>query len=57
MIVTLFMAGLTGVLVPVTLKKLGLDPILGSSILITGITDTMGFFIFLGFAAVVYATV
>jgi len=57
MIVTLFMAGLTGVLVPVTLKKLGLDPILGSSILITGITDTMGFFIFLGFAAVVYATI
>jgi len=57
MIVTLFMAGLTGVLVPVTLKRLGLDPILGSSILITGITDTMGFFIFLGFAALVYATV
>lgn len=57
MIVTLFMAGLTGVLVPVTLKRLGLDPVLGSSILITGITDTMGFLIFLGFAAVVYATI
>jgi Mg/Co/Ni transporter MgtE len=54
---TLFMAGLTGVLVPITLKKLGLAPILGNSILITGITDTMGFFIFLGFAAMVYATV
>lgn len=56
MVVTLFMAGLTGVLVPATLKKLGLDPVLGSSILITGITDTMGFFIFLGFAALVLAT-
>jgi magnesium transporter len=55
MVVTLFMAGLTGVLVPATLKKLGLDPVLGSSILITGITDTMGFFIFLGFAALVLA--
>jgi magnesium transporter len=55
MVVTLFMAGLTGVMVPATLKKLGLDPVLGSSILITGITDTMGFFIFLGFAALVLA--
>jgi magnesium transporter len=54
MIVTLFMAGLTGVLV---LKKIGLEPILGSSILITAITNTMGFFIFLGFAALVYAMV
>jgi magnesium transporter len=39
------------------LKKIGLEPILGSSILITAITDTMGFFIFLGFAALVYAMV
>jgi magnesium transporter len=52
MIITLVVAAFTGVFIPVGLKKSGHDPVLGSSILITGITDTMGFLIFLGLAAI-----
>lgn len=51
MVVTLVVAALTGVLIPVALKQAGQDPVLGSSILISGITDTFGFLIFLGLAA------
>lgn len=51
MVITLMVAALTGVLIPVSLKQAGQDPVLGSSILITGITDTLGFLIFLGLAA------
>lgn len=52
MIITLVVAAFTGVFIPVGLKKAGHDPVLGSSILITGITDTMGFLIFLSLAAI-----
>lgn len=51
MIMTLIMAAVIGVLVPFGLKKLGQDPVLGSSVIITGSTDTLGFLIFLGLAA------
>lgn len=54
MILTLLMAVATGVLVPYGLKSAGQDPALGSSILITGATDTLGFLIFLGLAALVF---
>jgi magnesium transporter len=33
------------------LHKLGRDPVMGSSVMLTAITDSMGFFIFLGLAA------
>ena len=34
------------------LERMGRDPVMGSSILLTGITDSMGFLIFLGLATV-----
>ena len=42
--------GLMGVAIPMILLKLGRDPALGSSVLITACTDSGGFFIFLGLA-------
>ncbi len=50
MVLNLLMAAIMGVLIPLTMMKLGRDPALGSSVMITAITDTGGFFIFLGLA-------
>jgi magnesium transporter len=44
-------AGLAGVLIPFTLKRLRVDPALASSIFLTTVTDVAGFFFFLYFAA------
>ena len=52
MIVNLFVAGLAGILVPLSLDRLGYDPALGSSAFVTTVTDVIGFFAFLGLAAV-----
>jgi len=46
----LMLAALMGVLIPMTMIKLGRDPALGSSVMITAVTDSGGFFIFLGLA-------
>lgn len=46
----LLLAAAAGVLVPLTLKRLGFDPALASSIFLTTVTDVMGFFTFLGLA-------
>lgn len=46
----LMLAALMGVLIPLIMTKLKRDPAIGSSVLITAITDTGGFFIFLGLA-------
>ncbi len=51
LILNLLIAACVGLFVPYTLHRLGRDPALGSSILITATTDSMGFFIFLGLAA------
>lgn len=50
MTLNLLLAALMGVLIPMTLVKLGRDPAMGSSVMITAITDSGGFFIFLGLA-------
>ncbi|MNE97778.1 Magnesium transporter MgtE [compost metagenome] len=50
MILNLLVAALMGVVIPMTMIKLGRDPAVGSSVLITALTDTGGFFIFLGLA-------
>ncbi len=50
MILNLFVASLAGVFIPLTLHRLGRDPVIGSSVILTAITDSMGFFIFLGLA-------
>jgi Mg2+ transporter (mgtE) len=50
MVLNLLVASLMGVLIPMIMTKLGRDPAIGSSVMITAITDTGGFFIFLGLA-------
>jgi magnesium transporter len=50
MLLNLLLAALMGVSIPLLMEKLGRDPALGSSVLITAITDSGGFFIFLGLA-------
>ncbi len=52
MMLNLLVAALVGILVPLTMQKLGRDPAYGSSVLLTATTDSMGFFIFLGLASV-----
>lgn len=52
MLLNLIIAALVGILVPLGLRWLGRDPALGSSVLLTFTTDSMGFFIFLGLATV-----
>lgn len=51
MVGNLVTAGLFGALVPLVLRKLNLDPALGSSIFVTTATDVGGFFVFLGLAS------
>ncbi|GBD39389.1 Magnesium transporter MgtE [bacterium HR37] len=50
MVVNLAIAGLAGALIPVSMKAIGLDPAQSSSIILTTITDVVGFFAFLGLA-------
>jgi magnesium transporter len=50
MLLNLLLAALVGVLIPLVRKKFGRDPALGSSVMITAVTDSGGFFIFLGLA-------
>jgi magnesium transporter len=50
MVTNIFIAGLAGVLVPLTLDRLRADPAIASSIFVTMVTDSMGFLVFLGLA-------
>lgn len=50
MTLNLMLAAVMGVMIPFTMAKLGKDPAVGSSVLITAVTDSGGFFIFLGLA-------
>uniref|UniRef100_UPI003511FA1F magnesium transporter n=1 Tax=Limnobacter sp. TaxID=2003368 RepID=UPI003511FA1F len=50
----LLVAATIGVVVPLGLEKMGRDPAMGSSVLLTFTTDSMGFFIFLGLASVFF---
>jgi magnesium transporter len=52
MVLNLMLAGIMGVSIPLLMQKLGRDPAIGSSVMITAITDSGGFFIFLGLATV-----
>ncbi len=49
----ILIAGLAGVLVPVTLDRFGADPAVASSVFVTMTTDTMGFLAFLGLATII----
>jgi magnesium transporter len=50
MVINIFVAGLAGVAVPVIFDRLRVDPAVASSVFVTMITDSMGFFAFLGLA-------
>ena len=52
MLLSLLLAAMMGVTIPLLMQRLGRDPALGSSVMITAITDSGGFFIFLGLATV-----
>lgn len=52
MLLNLLVAALSGIFIPLVLHRMGRDPALGSSVLLTATTDSMGFFIFLGLATV-----
>jgi magnesium transporter len=53
MIINLLCAGFFGAIIPLSLKKLGIDPAIGSTVFLTTITDVVGFLSFLGLASLV----
>ncbi|MGZ8258528.1 MAG: magnesium transporter [Methylotenera sp.] len=52
MTLNLLLAAVMGVMIPLVMNKFGRDPAVGSSVLITAMTDSGGFFIFLGLATI-----
>jgi len=50
MTLNLLLAALMGVLIPMSLARADRDPAMGASVMITAVTDSGGFFIFLGLA-------
>jgi magnesium transporter len=52
MTLNLLLAAIMGVIIPLMMTKFGRDPAVGSSVLITAVTDSGGFFIFLGLATI-----
>mgnify|MGYP002711977912 CR=1 FL=1 len=50
MIINLFMAGFFGAAIPLFLKKMDVDPAIGSTVILTTVTDVVGFFSFLALA-------
>ncbi|MEM9740128.1 MAG: magnesium transporter [Pseudomonadota bacterium] len=53
MLATFFWAGLSGILVPLSLKRMGADPAVASSVFVLTLTDIVAFFSFLGLATLV----
>jgi len=51
MLINHVFAGVAGIAIPLTLKRFGFDPAVSSSVFVTTVTDVIGFFAFLGFAA------
>ncbi|HMN64883.1 MAG TPA: magnesium transporter [Burkholderiaceae bacterium] len=54
MVLNLLVGALIALAVPITLERLGRDPAIGSSVLLTFSTDSMGFLIFLGLATLLF---
>ncbi|OFZ67648.1 MAG: magnesium transporter [Betaproteobacteria bacterium RBG_16_56_24] len=52
MLLNLMVGATVGLAIPLVMQKLGRDPAIGSSVMITAITDSGGFFIFLGLATI-----
>ena len=53
MIINLLSAGFFGSMVPLFLKKMEVDPAIGSTVILTTVTDVVGFFSFLGLATII----
>jgi len=53
MLINLLSAGFFGSMVPLLLKKLDIDPAIGSTVILTTVTDVVGFFSFLGLATLI----
>ena len=53
MLINLFMAGFFGATIPLFLKKIDVDPAIGSTVILTTVTDVVGFFSFLGLASAI----
>ena len=51
MVLNMIVAGLFGILVPISLKRFNIDPAIASSVFVTTITDVIGFLSFLGIGA------
>ena len=54
MVLNMVTAGIAGVVIPLGLRALRIDPALASAIMLTTVTDVVGFFLFLGLAALVF---
>jgi len=52
MIINMFVAGFFGAAIPIFLNRIGSDPAVSSTVLLTTLTDVIGFFVFLGLAAI-----
>jgi magnesium transporter len=50
-VINMLFAGLSGLLIPIALDKMNVDPAIASSVFVTTVTDVVGFFAFLGIAA------
>ncbi len=55
LIINLISAALAGATIPMTLKRLGIDPAIAGTVILTTVTDVVGFVSFLGLATIFYA--
>jgi len=53
MVINLLMAGFFGSTIPLFLEKMNVDPAIGSTVILTTVTDVVGFFSFLGLATII----
>jgi magnesium transporter len=53
MIINMVVAGIAGVLLPLSLDRIGVDPAVASGVFVTTVTDVIGFFAFLGLASAI----
>ena len=53
MLINLLLAGFFGAIIPLFLEKMNVDPAIGSTVILTTVTDVVGFFSFLGLATII----
>jgi magnesium transporter len=51
LVINMLIAAIAGIMIPVLLDKMGIDPALAGSVILTTVTDVVGFFVFLGSAS------